>query len=151
MTGRLLPAGQYGFDDLLVGDRIETAEAEISIRMIDHFAELTGDRFRIHMEDADARSMGFPGRVAHGLLVLSVVDGLKNQTAAQFRAIASLGWDWAFRKPVIAGDRIRASIILRSKRLTTDGTRGILTLSVDVLNQRAELVQSGRNLLMVQR
>ncbi|MFD1880237.1 MaoC family dehydratase [Paracoccus pacificus] len=151
MSGRLLPAGHYGFGDLRAADYVQTAEATITAAMIDAFAALTGDSFAIHMTDKGARDKGFPARVAHGLLVLSVIDGLKNQAPAQFRAIASLGWDWRFRRPVFAGDRLSATLTLRSKRKTSNPGRGILRLAVVARNQHGETVQEGRNLLMVHR
>ncbi|MFV0385731.1 MaoC family dehydratase [Paracoccus sp. (in: a-proteobacteria)] len=151
MIGRALTAGEYGFDDLRSGDRVETAAQEITPALIDAFADMTGDRFTIHMTDEGARSMGFPARVAHGLLVLSVIDGLKNRAPAQFRAIASLGWDWTFSKPVIAGDLVRAIFTIRSMRATSDGQRGVLTIAVEAFNQRDEPIQKGTNRLMVWR
>ena len=151
MTGRLLPPGQYGHDAVQIGDRIETGWAEITAAMIDRFADLTGDHFAIHMSDTGAQARGFARRVAHGLLVLSVVDGLKNQTPAQFHAIASLGWDWSFRKPVLAGDRIHAEIRVETRRVTQRGDRGILGLAFDVRNHEGEIVQLGHNRLMVHR
>lgn len=150
-TGRRLPPGRHGFDDVAPGDWIETDETVVSTDAIDAFATLTGDRFAIHMSDAAARAMGFPSRVAHGLLVLSLIDGLKNQCPAQFRAIASLGWDMRFSRPVLAGDRIRGHLTIMEKRLTSDDKRGILTLNVEALNQAGEVVQSGLNRLMVER
>lgn len=149
MTGRLLAAGRYRFADLHAGDRIETDGITVSEALIDRFADLTGDRFAIHMRDAAARELGFARRVAHGLLVLSLVDGLKNQAAAEISAIASLGWEWRFVKPVLAGDEIRATFTVLSKRPTRDPSRGIATLEVDVRNGDGELVQSGWNQLMV--
>ena len=132
------------------GDRIETGEITVTTDAIDAFADLTGDRFAIHMSDAAAQEMGFPSRVAHGLLVLSLIDGLKNQCPAQFRAIASLGWDMRFARPVLAGDRVRGRLVVAEKRLISDGKRGILTLNVEALNQVGEVVQSGVNRLMVE-
>ena len=151
MTGRRLPPGNHGFGDLRVADYIETDSREITLALIDDFAEMTGDRFAIHMSDEAARAMGFPCRVAHGLLVLSVIDGLKNNTPAQFRALASLGWDWAFSAPVLAGDSVQARLTVEAMRPTSDGRRGILTLAVEVRNQRGEIVQRGHNRLMVWR
>lgn len=151
MTGRLLPPGTHGLDGLEIGDVVETATAQVTIDMIDRFADLTGDRFGIHMDDDFARAAGFPRRVAHGLLVLSVIDGLKNQTPAQFDAVASLKWEWSFRLPVLAGDIVTARLEIRSTRPTSDGRRGIIELGVEVRNQRGEIVQSGVNLLMVNR
>ncbi len=103
------------------------------------------------MSDTAAKSHGFPGRVAHGLLVLSLVDGLKNRAPAQLKAIASLGWDWSFRRPVFIGDEIGATITVEAKRTVTKPDRGILTLAFDVTNQRGETVQSGTNLLLAYR
>lgn len=146
-----LTAGCYGYDKLTIGDTVETAAIEVTAETIDSFAVLTGDRFEIHMEDAAAKRHGFPGRVAHGLLVLSLVDGLKNQCDAQFDAIASLGWDWRFSGPVFIEDRIQVRISVIDKRPTRKPDRGILTLKFNVTNQHGETVQEGTNKLMVYR
>lgn len=149
MTGRVLPPGRYGLADVAIGDIIETDGLQVTAALIDAFAEMTGDRFEIHMSREGAARHGFPERVAHGLLVLSLVDGLKNQTAAQFRAVASLGWEWSFSAPVLLGDTIRARIEVMDKRQTRNPERGILRLDFEVTNQRGEPVQRGQNQLMV--
>ena len=151
MTGRCLPAGRYGVDDVAIGDWIETATATITADMIDQFAALSGDHFEIHMQDSAAKAHGFDRRVAHGLLILSMVDGLKNQTPAQFKAQASLGWDWSFRAPVLLGDEISARLSVMEKTNISDPARGILTIGFEVKNQRRELVQEGQNRLMAYR
>ncbi len=144
----LLPPGPHAFADLRVGDRVETGDATITGAMIDAFAELSGDRFELHMSKAAAEDLGFPDRVAHGLLVLSVVDGLKNAAGPVLPALASLGWDWTFSAPVFIGDTIRAAIEITEKRATRRPDRGILRLTFDVANQRGETVQKGSNLMM---
>lgn len=149
MRGRLLTEGHYRYGDLRLGDRIETASVTVTADMVDRFADLSGDRFALHMNDAAARALGFPARVAHGLLVLSLIDGLKNQSPAQLRAVASLGWDIAFRAPVLAGDSLQATVQVQSRRLTRDQTRGIVVLSVEARNQRDEVVQRGHTTLML--
>jgi acyl dehydratase len=149
MRGRLLPPGLHGLAALRIADRVETAAAQVTGEAIDRFADLSGDRFALHMDDAAARALGFPARVAHGLLVLSIVDGLKNQAPAQFDAIASLGWDMVFRAPVLVDDNLRAIFTVQSKRLAREGGRGIAVLSVEARNQRDEIVQLGRTTLML--
>lgn len=151
MSGRLLGPGRYGLHALQPGDRIETGARRITAAMIDDFAALTGDRFEIHMDTDAAGRHGFPGRVAHGLLVLSIVDGLKNQCPAQFDAIASLGWDWRFVAPVLADDRIGVTITVAALRETSKPHRGIATLEFTVTNQSGEPVQKGENRLMIYR
>ncbi len=147
--GRKLGPGTYAYDEVAIGEWIETDALIVEAAHIDRFADLSGDYFEIHMSDEAARRHGFPGRVAHGLLVLSLVDGLKNRADANFRAIASLGWDWRFEKPVLVGDQIRVRLEIADIRETKSAERGILTLAFEVKNQRGETVQSGANKLMV--
>lgn len=113
------------------------------------FAGISGDFFDVHMDDAFARSVGFPARVAHGLLCLSMIDGLKNRSSTLFDAIASLEWHYRFRKPVFAGDRIEGRIRVLETRPTRDASRGIVRIKVDALNQHGDLVQDGENVLLV--
>jgi acyl dehydratase len=44
---------------------------------IDAFVELSGDRNQLQTDDC-ARSVGFAGRIAHGVLVLSIESGLSS-------------------------------------------------------------------------
>lgn len=150
-AGRRLTATGIAYDEVSVGDWLDTPERTVDAAMIDAFAELTGDRFEIHMNDAAALRHGFPARVAHGLLVLSLIDGLKNQAQARFRAFASLGWNMRFARPVLAGDSIKARVVVTDKRTTSKPGRGILTLDFRVTNQDGVVVQSGDNKLMVYR
>ena len=149
--GRALPPGTHGFDEVSVGDWIVTGSAKVTEGAIDTFADLTGDRFEIHMDNAAAQAKGFPQRVAHGLLVLSLIDGLKNQTPAQFDAIASLGWTWRFSRPVLVDDTVSARLEVTGKRETRDHRRGVLTLEVVARNQDGAIIQQGENQLMVSR
>lgn len=147
--GRQLPEGSVAFDDINVGDWMQTDSVEVTAGMIDRFADLTGDRFEIHMDEEAARRKGFKGRVAHGLLVLSLVDTLKNHTRSRLSAVASLSWDWSFDGPVLAGDTVGARVEVVGKRRTSKEGRGIIDLRFKVTNQRGETVQSGENKLMV--
>jgi 3-hydroxybutyryl-CoA dehydratase len=74
---------------------------------------------------------------------------LKNRASDRFAAVASLSWQWNFRKPLFSGDRLAACVTVTDKRLTKRGDRGILTLSLQVRNGKGEIVQDGTNLLMV--
>ncbi|MEM6891342.1 MAG: MaoC family dehydratase [Pseudomonadota bacterium] len=143
-----LGEGTYGFNDLEVGDCLETGWRDIDAALIDDFACLSRDYYEIHMDAAAARAKGFEGRVAHGLLVLSVIDGLKNTAPARFDALAFMGWDWRFKAPVLEGDRITARFTIASKRLTSDRKRGLATCQAEALNQRGETVQAGQNTLI---
>ena len=137
------------FEDIRVGLRIETGGINVTESHIVAFAGLSGDFFGLHMDDQFARELGFPRRVAHGLLCLALVDGLKNRAEEQFASVASLNWNWNFRGPVYANDRLAASIEVTHLRATSDGRRGLVSLRFEVRNQDGAIVQDGTNLLMV--
>ncbi|MDQ0390976.1 MaoC family dehydratase [Labrys monachus] len=149
--GRQLAGGRYHYEDIEVGDWYATPPATITESHIDRFAALSGDFFAVHMDEAAARDLGFPGRIAHGLLVLAIVDGLKNQSEALFHAVASLGWRWSFDAPVFIADRLFARISVLGKRETRHPGRAIVELGFHVVNQHGRVVQSGTNTLMILR
>jgi acyl dehydratase len=135
---------------MMVGDYYKTAGVTVTEAHVVGFAGLSGDLFDVHMDDEFARAAGFPGRIAHGLLGLSLADGLKTRCSVRLLAIASLHWNWSYRAPLHIGDRIHVEIAIAAKRLTKRDDRGILTLAMKVVNQRAEVVQDGEHQLLVQ-
>ena len=143
--------GLNWYEDCAVGDRFATGGIVVTEALIQGFAGISGDFFDLHVDDEFARGLGFPGRVAHGILGLALTDGLKNRADHRFRAVASLGWNWQFAGAILVGDRIRAEVTVQAKRATKRPDRGILTLAFDVTNQRGETVQQGTNELMVLR
>jgi len=140
--------GDYWFEDLRAGDWFETGHIVVTEAHIVAFAGLSGDFFDVHMDDEFARQQGFPGRIAHGLLVLAMTDGLKNRASVHIMAIASLGWTWRFTGAVVAGDRIGARITVAEARLTSKG-QGLVTLHLEVTQQESRVVQKGETTLLV--
>ncbi|MEN3794693.1 MaoC/PaaZ C-terminal domain-containing protein [Fulvimarina sp. MAC3] len=115
------------------------------------YAGITGDFSAVHVDETFASQTGFGGRIAHGLLGLSITDGLKVQ-ASIFRVGVALSWSWAFKLPIRAGDTVRARLEITAKRVSkSKPDMGIFTISVKLLNQRDETVQEGEHLLMVPR
>ena len=148
-----IPPGGLYFEDVVPGSRFETAERAITAADIDAFAELTGDHHGIHMDDAAARAAGFPGRIAHGLFGLALMEGIKAPLLMFERsAIASLGWDKVrFLRPILVGDRLRLRVTFTDKRETSRPGRGVVTEFVELLNQRGEVVSSADHALLVAR
>ena len=149
-TERELPAGNYWFEDLHAGDWFVTGRIVVTEAHIVAFAGLSGDFFDVHMDDEFAREQGFPSRIAHGLLGLALTDGLKNRSAARIMAMASLGWNWRFVAPILAGDRISARVAVSETRLSSKG-QGIVTLHLEVTQQEGRVVQQGETTLAVRR
>jgi oxepin-CoA hydrolase/3-oxo-5,6-dehydrosuberyl-CoA semialdehyde dehydrogenase len=80
------------------------------------FAEFTGDTFYAHTDDAAAkRNPFFPGRVAHGYLLLSFAAGLFVEPN-EGPVLANTGLDnLRFMKPVEAGDSIKVRLSVKHK------------------------------------
>ena len=83
---------------------------------IEHFAEFTGDKFYAHMDEEAAKANPFfPGRVAHGYLLLSFAAGLFVEPAPG-PVLANYGLDnLRFLKPVVPGDSIRVRLTVNRK------------------------------------
>jgi acyl dehydratase len=139
------------FDDIVEGMSWETPGITVTEAQILAFAGLSGDFFDIHVDDDYARKLGYPRRVAHGILGLALADGLKNRSQTVLAGIVSLGWRWKFTGPILPGDRISATVRVVAKRTTRRPDRGIVTLAFDLRNQDGKTVQEGENDLMVHR
>ena len=109
------------FDELSLGDTLKTAAREVTMADIEHFAEFTGDTFYAHMdEEAAAANPFFPGRVAHGYLILSFAAGLFVQPDPG-PVLANTGlMDLAFQKPVVPGDSLKVRLTVKRKTRRTD-------------------------------
>jgi acyl dehydratase len=147
----MLDDGRLAYEDIAEGLAWETPGITVTESHIFAFAGLSGDFYEIHVDDDYARSLGYPGRVAHGLLGLALADGLKNRSAVRLAAIVSMGWRWRFNGVILVGDRIHATIKVVAKRTTRHADRAIVTLDLTLFNQRGEIVQAGENDLMVHR
>lgn len=97
--------------DLRIGEQILSEYREITLEDIEYFAEFTGDKFYAHMdEEAAAANPFFPGRVAHGYLLLSFAAGLfvKPEPGP---VLANYGVESCrFLAPVSPGDKIRVAL-----------------------------------------
>ncbi|MEM1272341.1 MAG: phenylacetic acid degradation bifunctional protein PaaZ [Pseudomonadota bacterium] len=110
-----------GFDALSVGETHHTERREITLEDIEHFAAFTGDSFYAHMDDdAARRNPLFPGRVAHGYLILSFAAGLFVDPD-EGPVLANTGLnDLRFLKPVAAGTGIQVALTVKRKTRRTD-------------------------------
>jgi 3-hydroxybutyryl-CoA dehydratase len=136
-------------EDLSEGLRIETERRVVTAADIDAFVELSGDRNPLHTDDAYARGAGFAGRIAHGLLVLSVESGLSSE-ADNWAIGTYLEETRRFVEPVLPGDEVRSvSEVTEIRRSRSKPDRGIVTLHVETRNHRDEIVLEGIDVIMV--
>ena len=107
---------RYHFDDLAIGQNFTSKERTITLEDIEHFAHFTGDTFYAHMdEEATKGHPFFPGRVAHGFLLLSFAAGLFVDPDPG-PVLANYGLDsLRFVKPVQPGEAIKVRLTAKEK------------------------------------
>jgi len=132
------------FDEIELNTPVETMARTITEADIMLFAGLTGDYNPIHTDAMFAAQQPFGERIAHGLLIVSIVSGLAYRLGLlEGTADALTGVEWKFRGPVKIGDTIRARLVASKKRALPGHSGGLVTFDVTVLNQRDEEVQKG--------
>lgn len=136
--------------ELRVGDTLRSAEREVTIADIERFADLSGDRFYAHMDEAEAaRNPLFGGRVAHGYFLVSAAAGLFVD-APYGPVLANYGLDHLrFAKPVKPGDRIKVRLTCKEKSLRIGKGYGEVRWDTEISNQNDEVVASYDVLTMV--
>ena len=121
----------------LAGQPIGDSEwLTVDQRMIDDFAQVTGDRQWIHVDVERARREAPGGHtVAHGFLTLSLLPRLQQsiyRIVHRSRGV-NYGLDRVrFVSPVAAGARIRLHLVLDRAEAVTGATRLFFTATVEV-------------------
>jgi acyl dehydratase len=144
-------AEELYWDDAKVGDECTSPSVAVTEAMVNAYAELTGDFTPVHVDEEYAETTPFGTRVAHGLLGLSLADGLKTRSEMRFLPGMSLGWTWDFKLPIKLGDTVRVRFRIGSMRPTRRPGWGIVVLPSELLNQRDEVVHAGEHRLMIPR
>ncbi|MDG1167724.1 MAG: phenylacetic acid degradation bifunctional protein PaaZ [Sulfitobacter sp.] len=126
------------FGDLDLGETFNSASRQVTLEDIETFAHFTGDTFYAHMDEEAAKANPFfPGRVAHGYLLLSFAAGLFVQPDPG-PVLANTGLDnLRFMAPVAAGDSIRVRLTVKQKTPRND-EYGEVRWHVTLYNQNDE-------------
>lgn len=130
------------FGELQIGETLHAGPRIITLDDIEHFAHFTGDTFYAHMDEEAAKANPFfPGRVAHGYLLLSFAAGLFVDPDPG-PVLANTGLDGlSFQKPVSAGDSLSVSLTVKRKTTRNDDY-GEVRWQVLLFNQDSEQVAS---------
>ncbi|HYX88527.1 MAG TPA: MaoC family dehydratase [Gaiellaceae bacterium] len=114
----------------------------VSVRDIELFSELTGDRNPLHYDEQLARASRFGGLIVQG----GVTSGLLNAVVAEDLpgpGSVFLHVDWSFKAPVRPGDEITAEVEVLQAREDKPITR----LRTTVENQDGAVVLDGTALV----
>ncbi len=143
------------FEELTVGETLQTASRTITSEDVDRFSDLSGDHFYAHKSDELARQGVFERKVAHGYFVLSASAGLFVDPAPG-PVLANYGLEGLrFVKPVYPGDAIHVRLTCKQKTAKenpADGIpQGVVAWDVEVRNQNDEAVAIYTILTLVRR
>jgi len=140
------------FEQFAVGDAFETAGRTITEADIVNFAYLSGDWNPLHTDEEMMRASAFGGRIAHGALGLAVATGLVNQLGIfEGTTIAVLEMVTRFTGVIRMGDTVHVAFGITDKKESKKPDRGIVTVSVQLLNQRNERAMEGQWVVMLKR
>ena len=128
---------------LKVGDAAEMTKT-IADEDVRAFAELTGDRNPVHLDEEYAASTRFGRRIAHGMLGASLISAvLANELPG--RGTVYLSQTLRFTAPVFLGDTVTARVVVKGVR----EDRPVVTLETFCTNQRGERVVEGEAVVLV--
>ena len=150
-----LKGQQLYWEDLNEGDQFDSPTRTITEDDVANFACLSGDFNRLHVDAEYAADSAFGQRIAHGLLVVSVMSGLTTRmlmnTFLEPSLLGLLDMQCSFPNPTFIGDTIGVRVTVAEKRETSKPERGILSFRREVINQRGETVVEGVWKLLVRR
>jgi 3-hydroxybutyryl-CoA dehydratase len=139
------------YSDISVGDRYTSAGRTVTEADIMAFAGVSGDFNRLHTDDEWVRrETTYDGRIAHGLLVLSITSGLRTPVLDDYHVLGYLHVARSMKAPTYPGDTITAHHVVSSVRPSRSRPgSGVVTLDVEVVKTDGTVVQAGQDVLMV--
>lgn len=92
--------------DLSIGDVVPEAARVVTREDVRTYADASGDRNPLHVDDEVARAVGFPGVIAHGMFTMGHLVSALVRWAGDRASIARVRVQ--FRSPVLMGDTMVA-------------------------------------------
>ena len=132
----------YKFEDLSIGMTHQT-EHVITEKDIELFAEVSGDRNPLHMDEEFAKQTAFGQRIAHGALTASYISGILGNDLPGPGSIF-VGLNMRFRRPVYIGSHVIVKVEVTEMK--ERGNRVTLKVSCNVDGKAAI---SGEAMVMV--
>jgi acyl dehydratase len=153
MLSYALVSGHPGvfFEDLAVGQEFTSPGRTVTEADIVIFAGLSGDYNVLHTDAEHMKASIFGERIAHGLLGLSIEQGLASRGEPTAAHGVLSGLKWKFKGPIRIGDTVHVRSRIASKKDGPEGRRGLVTVERELVNQLGEVVQEGETEHSVER
>lgn len=134
----------FYFEDLTVGMRFLSAGRTVTEADIVAFAGLSGDYNQLHVDREFADRSVHGGRIAHGLLVLSILSGLSTRVplmqAFGETMVGLAGLECRWKKSTKIGDTLHVRLTVAELKATSKNDKGLVVLNREAINQHGEVV-----------
>ena len=131
----------YYWQDIEVGQVFETFRRTVTGTDLVNFISTTGMLEAIFIE-AGYEGGAIQGRPVPAALTYALIEGFILQTMIQGTGLAMLELTQKIHGPVVVGDTIRATVTVTGIRPTSKSGRAVVDSSIEVFNQRNELVMT---------
>jgi len=122
------------FERISTGQALPSLTKHVTVDQIRQYAEASGDRNPIHLDETFARAAGLPGVIAHGMLTMAFANQMVTDWLGDRSLLKRL--QGRFAGMVVPGDAVTCSGSVASK---DDETRSVV-INLVVTNQRGERV-----------
>lgn len=139
------------FEDVEIDREYRSSERLVTEADLTLFAELSGDRHPIHVDEEYARRTRFGRRILHGPFGVAVALGLFGdfpEFAGSAIALTDIR-EWSFKAPIFIGDRIHLSMRITAKRPASSGRHGLVNRFMRLVRHDGTVVQEGSMGLMM--
>ena len=125
-----------------VGDKISISQ-KITNEMVLHFAEVSGDRNPIHVDDEYAKKTRFGKRIAHGMISAALISRALGMNLGPGGIY--LGQTLKFVNPVFIDETLIVELTVMQKR----EEKGIAIIDTLVKKETGEIVVKGEATIMM--
>jgi acyl dehydratase len=131
----------FHWQDLQVGQMFRTYRRTVTETDLVNFISVTGMLEMIFI-DAKGAADGIGGRPVPAALTYGLIEGFILQTMIQGTGMAMLELTQKILAPVLVNDTIHGVVTVTGIRPTSKGNRAVVDSSIDVYNQRDEVVMT---------
>jgi meromycolic acid (3R)-3-hydroxyacyl-[acyl-carrier protein] dehydratase HadB len=128
-------------DGWAAGDELPPVSRLVSRADVRAYAEASGDRNPLHLDDAAARAAGFEGVIAHGMFTMGHLATAVGRWVGDDAFVRRIKVQ--FRSPVSMGETIVARASVRSVDVETRTVILDATVTVDRGGRREQAIRRG--------
>ena len=130
------------YAEIILGQSYEK-KVLVTPHMVETFAEITGDKNPVHLDEDFAKNTMFKKRIAHGILVVGYISAVLGMEFPGPGTIY-MKQDTKFMRPVYIGEEIILKITVKEKI----DEKSRLIIMTQVFNEKNEIAVDGEALVL---